>query len=216
MALEFGRIVQIGAAVLGIPAAAAGTYSAYQTYFTNDAVCQKLRTSILAVMEKNVAPDAKRTLLRRDVGDFDTKCGAADPDARTIFLAAVREPEPTALAVPAPANSAAPPPPPPRARVAAFVVGGTEQRGWVAIARKAEKTWHANFSGYPISESALPPAGTVLTALQPLPVWREPQAGANDPARLASSLARAACVKVVETRAGSGRLWAEVVPAPCP
>ena len=97
MPFEFAKTVQIGAAVLGIPAAAAGTYSAYQTYFTNDAVCQRLRASILTVMEKNVTPDAKRTLLRKDVGEFDKKCGAADPDARTIFLAAVREGEPATL-----------------------------------------------------------------------------------------------------------------------
>jgi len=210
MPFEFAKTVQIGAAVLGIPAAAAGTYSAYQTYFTNDAVCQRLRASILTVMEKNVTPDAKRTLLRKDVAEFDKKCGAADPDARTIFLAAVREGEGATLAAAAPAGSALL-----RPRITAFVVGAADARGWVAIGRKAEKVWHPNFSGYQIGESALPPAGTVLTALQPLPVWREPQTGANDPAKLVGSLAKAACVKVVATQGGAGRLWAEVVPAAC-
>jgi len=214
MAFEFGKTVQIGAAVLGIPAAAAGTYSAYQTYFTNDAVCQRLRASILTVMEKNVAPDTKRTLLRKDVGEFDKKCGGADPDARTIFLAAVREGEGPALAV-APANDKTPASQAPRARVIAFVVGGGAEHGWVAIGRKTEKAWQPNFSGHPISETSLPPAGTVLTALQPLPVWREPQAGANDPAKLIGSLPQASCVKVVATRVGQGRLWAEVTPVAC-
>jgi hypothetical protein len=211
MPFEFGKVVQIGAAVLGIPAAAAGTYSAYQTWFTNDAVCQKLRASILTVMEKNVAPEAKRTLLRKDVGEFDKKCGAADPDARTIFLAAIREGE-GAMSVAAPAGTAVPAL---RPRVSAFVVGGPEQRGWVAIARMTDKGWEANISGYAVSEMTLPPPGTVLTAQRPLPVWREPQAGSNDPARLLSSLAQAACVRVLTTRRGTGRLWAEVMPVAC-
>jgi len=214
MAFEFAKTVQIGAAVLGIPAAAAGTYSAYQTYFTNDAVCQRLRASILSVMEKNVAPDAKRTLLRKDVGEFDTKCGRADPDARTIFLAAMREGEGATLAA-APASAGTSAPQAQRARVTSFVAGGGAERGWVAISRKSAKAWEPNFSGFEVTESSMPPAGTVLTALQALPVWQEPQAGANDPAKLVGSLPRAACVKVVATRAGSGRLWAEVTPAAC-
>jgi hypothetical protein len=37
------KALQVAATALGIPAAAAGTYSAYQTFFSNDATCHKLR-----------------------------------------------------------------------------------------------------------------------------------------------------------------------------
>jgi len=47
------KALQVAAAALGIPAAAAGTYSAYQTFFSNDATCHKLRVEILAIMERN-------------------------------------------------------------------------------------------------------------------------------------------------------------------
>jgi hypothetical protein len=220
MPFELGKVVQIAAAALGIPAAAAGTYSVYQTYFTNDVTCQKLRTAIIAVMEKNVPSEAKRTLLRRDVGEFDTKCGASDPDARTIFLAEMRPSESAATAAqPIPsaqANAAASSVREvPRGQLGVFGTGGTAPRGWVAIGRKTGSTWEPNFAGYKISETALPPAGTVLTALQALPVWQEPQAGANDHSKLTARLPQAGCVKVVSTRPGTGRLWAEVVPASC-
>jgi hypothetical protein len=103
----------------------------------------------------------------------------------------------------------------PRARVAAFGAAGGVERGWVAISRKVNKAWEPNFSGFAISEASLPPSGTVLIALTPLPVWREPQAGSNDPDKLAASLSQAACVKVLATRVGAGRLWAEIAPASC-
>src|SRR5436305_10378211 len=99
-------MVQIAAAALGIPAAAPGTYSAYQTYFTNEATCQKLRTSTVAIMERGVAPEVKRTLLRKDVGEFVKICGEADPDARSLFQEALREDKPivAASAAPGPAS----------------------------------------------------------------------------------------------------------------
>jgi hypothetical protein len=64
-------------------------------------------------------------------------------------------------------------------------------------------------------DTSLPPAGTVLSAKIMLPVWSEPQAGANDQSKLQSRLPSGACVRVVSTRGGSGRLWAEVAPASC-
>lgn len=216
MPFEFGKIVQVAAAALGIPAAAAGTFSVYQTYFTDEVTCQKLRGSIISVLEKNVTPEARHTLLRKDVGEFDRKCGAADPDARTLFLAAMREgeaPAPNAASASAAPGTGARETP--RTAVGVFGISGGEERGWVAIGRKSDKAWEPNFTGYKISETALPPAGTVLTALHPLPVWQEPQAGANDPAKLIGSLPRSACVRVAATRVGTGRLWAEVTPASC-
>jgi hypothetical protein len=72
-----------------------------------------------------------------------------------------------------------------------------------------------HFNGYGISDTSLPPPGTVLSAKTMLPVWSEPQAGPNDPAKLQSRLPTGACVRVLATRGGSGRLWAEVAPASC-
>src|SRR4051794_40159008 len=83
------KVLQIAGAALGIPAAAAGTFAAYQNYFSTDGTCQKLRNNIVAIMERNVAPETKRSLLRKDVNEFDKLCGEGDPDARTIFHAAL-------------------------------------------------------------------------------------------------------------------------------
>ena len=57
-------LVQLVCAALGIPAAIAGSYSAYQTYFSNEAVCQRLRTAVVATMERKLPLDAKQALLR--------------------------------------------------------------------------------------------------------------------------------------------------------
>ena len=83
------KVLQIAGAALGIPAAAAGTFAAYQNYFSTDGTCLKLRNNIVAIMERNVAPETKRSLLRKDVNEFEKLCGESDPDARTIFHAAI-------------------------------------------------------------------------------------------------------------------------------
>ena len=143
------KVLQIAGAALGIPAAAAGSFAAYQNYFSNDATCQKLRTNIVATMERSVAPESKRTLLRKDVNEFDKLCGHGDPDARTIFHAAVT-PEPavveTANATTADAGhgtAAAGAQPDPASRrsqlqsAAVFGAPGTKEHyGWVALGRR--------------------------------------------------------------------------------
>jgi len=83
------KSLQIAAAALGIPVALGGSYSVYRTYFSTEIACQNLRGRIIATMEKNVAPEAKRTLLAKDVGEFLKDCGDADPDAKRIFEAAM-------------------------------------------------------------------------------------------------------------------------------
>jgi hypothetical protein len=85
------RMLQITGAALGVPAAAAGTFAAYQSYFSTDVTCQKLRNDIIAIMERNIAPETKRSLLKKDVMEFDKLCGEGEPDARTIFQAAMAE-----------------------------------------------------------------------------------------------------------------------------
>jgi len=79
------RISQIAAAALGFPAAAAATYSAYQTYFSAEVACHRLRTAIIVSLERNLRTETKRALLRKDVTDFNNTCGESDPDARAVF-----------------------------------------------------------------------------------------------------------------------------------
>jgi hypothetical protein len=44
------KLLQMTGAALAIPAAAAGTFAAYQSYFSSDVTCQKLRNNIVAIM----------------------------------------------------------------------------------------------------------------------------------------------------------------------
>jgi hypothetical protein len=217
--------LQLAAAMLGIPAAVGGAYTAYQTFFSNGAVCDKLRNTILVTMERNVAVETKRALLQKDIAAFSKNCGHNDPDARSIFQAALRTldaaPGPTAVAAMPGASgggTAAPPSPASGKHAAVVAVFGTspEQHGWVPISRReGNQEWVVFFSGYAISETSLPPPGTVLTAQRPVPVWSEVQIGNNDLSKLESRVPAGACVRVRATRGGVGRLWAEVTPASC-
>jgi hypothetical protein len=224
------KVLQVAGAALGIPAAAAGTFAAYQNYFSTDVTCQKLRNSIVATMERSVAPETKRSLLRKEVSEFDKLCGESDPDARTIFHAAiaVEHPAPaaaesghatTADAAPATAAAVAQPDPSRRSQLQSVGVfgapGAKEHYGWVALGRRQSGSWVPHFNGYTISDTSLPPPGTVLSAQMMLPVWSEPQGATNDQTKMQSRLPNGACVRVLSTRGGSGRLWAEVAPASC-
>ena len=174
------KVLQIAGAALGIPAAAAGTFAAYQNYVSNDGTCQKLRSNIVAIMERSVAPETKRTLLRKDVNEFDKLCGEGDPDARTIFHAAITPDHPapaatetanatTADAGHGPAAAGAQPEPSSRRSqlqaAAVFGAPGTKEHyGWVALGRRQSGGWVPHFNGYTISDASLPPPGTVLSA----------------------------------------------------
>jgi hypothetical protein len=217
-------MLQLLCAALGIPAAIAGSYSAYQTYFSNEAVCQRLRTTVIATMERKLPRDAKQTLLRKDVAEFDKTCGDSDPDARTVFQAAMQEGPATAparerrvqiAAADAQVSSGAGAP---HARFPPLFgsAGAGERPGWIALSRPEAGALVSNFDRTAISDTSLLPLGTVLAAQSQLPVWSEPQlAAANDPAKLQSMLPARACVRVLATRPGSGRLWAQVAPASC-
>jgi hypothetical protein len=152
------RLLQMTGAALAIPAAAAGTFAAYQSYFSTDVTCQKLRNDIMGIMERNVDPNTKRSLLKKDVTEFDKLCGEVDPDARAIFQAAMSE-------HPAQATHAAATSPPvpigassPRAQTAALGVfgapGSKDRYGWVALARRQSGSWEPHFSGYAISDTS--------------------------------------------------------------
>lgn len=207
------RLLQITGAALGIPAAAAGTFAAYQSYFSTDVTCQKLRNDIIGIMER--PPETKRSLLKKEVTEFDKLCGEG---ARVIFQAAMSE-HPAEAHAPAAAGPAPVSASSQRAQLASLAVfgapGSKEHYGWVALSRRESGSWVPHFTGYAISDTSLPPPGTILSAKIVLPVWSEPQAGANDQTKLQSRLPSGACVRVLSTRGGTGRLWAEVAPASC-
>jgi len=223
MSQRLVTVLQVAGAALGIPAAAAGSYTAYQTFFSSEAACHRLRTNIVAIMERHIAADAKHALLRKDVTEFERTCGESDPDARSIFQAALQDAErPAARAARSPTLAAVAEPTAQLARKQPLGIFGTagsgEQHGWVAISRKDKDAgaWVVNFDGYAISEKTLPPPGTVLTAQRIMPVWSELQSGqTNDQSKLQSRLPAGACVRVLAMRAGTVRLWAEVAPSPC-
>jgi hypothetical protein len=149
----------------------------------------------------------------------DKLCGEGDPEARVIFQAAMSEHPAEAAHVRAAAGSGPGDASSQRALIASLTVfgapGSKEHYGWVALSRRESGSWVPQFTGYPISDTSLPPPGTILSAKIVLPVWSEPQAGANDQTKLQSRLPSGACVRVLATRGGTGRLWAEVAPASC-
>ena len=221
---NLGKILQYASAVLGIPAAAAGTYSAYQTYFSSEAICQQLRASIVSTMQQNVSAAAKRALLRKDVDEFDTRCGAKDPDARALFQAALTtDAPPAAPAAPGTVLAdAGPGAAGPLPRAVADVFGHSpsgQLRGWVALVRSgSDGPGHANFDGFALSLTSLPPAGAVLRARDIIPVWLKPQRGPNEQSELQGRVAAGQCVRVLGTQPaeGSERTWGEVTPVACP
>ena len=142
------KLLQMTGATLAIPAAAAGTFAAYQSYFSSDVTCQKLRNDIVAIMERHVAPETKRSLLKKDVTEFDKLCGESDPDARAIFQAAITEHPgdaiPAAAAVPAHVDAS-----PQRQQTASLGVfgapGSKEHYGWVELSRRQAGSWVPHF-----------------------------------------------------------------------
>jgi hypothetical protein len=201
------KVWQLLGAILAVPAGVAGTYEAYSHYVSNGVSCPNLRGSIISTMERNIAPDAKRTLLREAVADFDKNCAQNDPEARAIFDAAIATPSVPASARPAAATAGA-----------IFGLSKTgERRGWVAMIRRdANHDEIANFDagGFPVISNTPPAVGSVLTARRLVPVWLEPHVGI-DPSLLQGRLAEGACVKVLAVRPATPRLWAEVAPEAC-
>lgn len=209
---KFTRLMQLTGAALGIPVAAAGVYSVYNTYFSPTIACQNLRATIISTMEKNLAPDAKAVLLKKDIAEFEKACGAIDPDAKTIFVAALQQlegqaSEPTGAGPAVKSRSALP-------ALASF---GTmqNQTGWVALGRRDVSGGEFNFAGLSDSATDPPQRGAILTARWPLPVWAEPPTSRPDLTAARALVQAGTCVRVVSTRAASERVWIEVAPAPC-
>jgi hypothetical protein len=86
------NVWRLVAAILGVPAGLAGTYAAYHSYAAGGMACAQLSSSIVEIIAKDIPPDAKRKLLRASVQKFDKVCGESDPDAQSIFDAALTAP----------------------------------------------------------------------------------------------------------------------------
>jgi hypothetical protein len=101
--------LQLIGAALAVPAGLAGVYSAYHNYFSPEVRCQEMRNATLVTLEKNIPAEAKRALLRTDVGQFQAKCGEVEPETAMVFQVALQDldkPTPPAAA-PKPAQKPA-------------------------------------------------------------------------------------------------------------
>ncbi len=201
------KIWQLIGAVLAVPAGVAGTYSVYRNYVAGGVSCPELRSTIIATLDRNIAADIKRTLLKEDVERFETNCGDKDPDARVIFHAAI-SPQPAAQS-----NAAAVQP------TAIFGLSRSgEKRGWVNLLRRqADGMTETNFEGPPITLKSLPGVGTVLTVRFLLPVWLSapPPGQANDASVLQGRIAAGTCVRILSPGPPGRPFWAEVAPEAC-
>jgi hypothetical protein len=205
------KIWQLVGAVLAVPASIAGSYSVYRNYVSGGVSCGELRGSIISVLDKNLAADVKRTLLREDVDKFEKNCGDKDPDARMIFHAAVAPPSPAQNAAGAAQLAAQP--------TAIFGLSKSgEKRGWVNLLRRNPDGYtEANFDGATIAANSLPAVGTVLTARLLVAVWLSPPppGQVNESTALQGRIAVGTCVKIL-TQGPPGRpFWAEVAPETC-
>jgi hypothetical protein len=101
--------LQLIGAALAVPAGAAGVYSAYHNYFSSEVRCHELRNATLVTLEKNIPIEAKRALLRGDVGQFEAKCKEIEPETAMVFQVALQD-----LDKPAPVNASRPAQRPPQ------------------------------------------------------------------------------------------------------
>jgi hypothetical protein len=182
--------LQFLGAALAVPAGIAGVYSAYHNYFSPELRCQELRNTTLVTLEKNIPTEAKRALLKNDVGQFQSKCSEIEPETAMVFQVALQE-----LDKPAPAPAAAPRPaqkPPAQARQAATVAlaaaSATPAPPPATTAQPPAPTapaWPAAAPpapAPPAAASAPPPAAAIqpaAPAIQPAPPPIQPAAKPN-------------------------------------
>ena len=84
---KLATVLQLGGALLALPAGIAGLYTTYQINFSSEATCRNLRTSILDTLDKTIDPQAKRVLVHQDLTEFERSCALTDPEASAVFAA---------------------------------------------------------------------------------------------------------------------------------
>jgi hypothetical protein len=160
----------IGAA-LAVPAGIAGVYSAYHSYFSPEVRCQELRNSTLVTLEKNIPTEAKRALLKNDVGQFQAKCSEIEPETAMVFQVALQELDKPAPA-PAPSSgskAAQKPPARPAPALAAAATIPVPPPATTAPepAASAAPAWPAAAPAAPAS--AAPAARSIQAVAPPMP-----------------------------------------------
>jgi hypothetical protein len=89
-------ILQLAGSLLAIPVGLASGYSIYRANFSPETTCANLRSSIVAMIDKQIDASTRRMLVRRDVEEFERTCGNVDPDADAAFKSLLAEPTATA------------------------------------------------------------------------------------------------------------------------
>ena len=84
---KLATALQLGGALLALPAGLAGLYTTYQINFSSEASCRNLRAAIVSTLDKNIDAHAKRVLVHKDLTAFERTCALTDPEARAVFAA---------------------------------------------------------------------------------------------------------------------------------
>jgi hypothetical protein len=103
--------LQLIGSLIGIPLALASGYSVYRANFSAEASCQSLRANIVTMLDKNADASTLRSLVHRDIVNFERDCGAVDPDAVAAFknlLTAERTPPTRRVEAPRKSDTAKP------------------------------------------------------------------------------------------------------------
>jgi len=103
--------LQLIGSLIGIPLALASGYSVYRANFSAEASCQSLRANIVTMLDKNADASTLRSLVHRDIVNFERDCGAVDPDAVAAFknlLTAERAPPARRVEAPRKSETAKP------------------------------------------------------------------------------------------------------------
>jgi hypothetical protein len=140
------KLAQLAGALLAVPVGFAGSVSVYRNFFSDEVVCQNMRSAILTTIDKNVPAQAKLTLLRKDAEEFEQRCAKIDPDAAAIFRTTMQQL--TSDATPAKAAPAdARPPQQPTPSASAPINSATAQgQGSVADPRRFDGAWATTLS----------------------------------------------------------------------
>jgi hypothetical protein len=163
--------LQLIGAALAVPAGLAGVYSAYHSYFSPEVRCQELRNTTLVTLEKNIPVEAKRALLKNDVGQFQAKCSEIEPETAMVFQVALQEldkPAPTPSSTPGPKGAQKPPArPAPSALAAASTTPVPPATTAPEPPSSGAPAWPA--AAPPVPASAAPATRAIQPAAPPIP-----------------------------------------------